>query len=56
MKRIIALVLALLPGSALAQATGSPQSLPLVVDLKKRMEIQKKLQKESFLRNLELTR
>jgi hypothetical protein len=35
MKRIIALVLALLPTSALAQATGSPQSLPLVVDLKK---------------------
>ncbi len=35
MKRLIALVLALLPTSALAQATGSPQSLPLVVDLKK---------------------
>jgi hypothetical protein len=35
MKRILALVLALLPASAFAQATGSPQSLPLVVDLKK---------------------
>jgi hypothetical protein len=35
MKRILALVLALLPTSALAQGTGSPQSLPLVVDLKK---------------------
>jgi hypothetical protein len=35
MKRLIALVLALLPASALAQPTGSPQSLPLVVDLKK---------------------
>lgn len=35
MKRVIALVLALLPGSAFAQQVGSPQSLPLVVDLKK---------------------
>jgi len=35
MKRIIALALILLPATAAAQATGSPQSLPLVVDLKK---------------------
>jgi len=35
MNRSIALILTLLPTSALAQPTGSPQSLPLVVDLKK---------------------
>jgi hypothetical protein len=35
MKRLIALALILLPAAAAAQATGSPQSLPLVVDLKK---------------------
>jgi hypothetical protein len=35
MKRIIALALILLPATAAAQPTGSPQSLPLVVDLKK---------------------
>jgi hypothetical protein len=35
MKRIVALALALLPSSALAQSAGAPQSLPLVVDLKK---------------------
>jgi hypothetical protein len=35
MKRLLVLALALMPTSALAQAVGSPQSLPLVVDLKK---------------------
>jgi hypothetical protein len=35
MKRFIALALVLLPTAAAAQPTGSPQSLPLVVDLKK---------------------
>lgn len=35
MKRIIALALVLLPAVAAAQPTGSPQSLPLVVDLRK---------------------
>ena len=35
MKRIIALALVLLPAAAAAQPTGSPQSLPLVVDLRK---------------------
>jgi hypothetical protein len=35
MKRLLALALALLPMSALAQTVGTPQSLPLVVDLKK---------------------
>ena len=35
MKRIIALVLALLPASAVAQSVGSPQSMPLVVDMRK---------------------
>jgi hypothetical protein len=35
MKRIIALALVLMPGMALAQSAGAPQSLPLVVDLKK---------------------
>jgi hypothetical protein len=35
MKRFIALALALLPAAAAAQPTGSPQSLPLVVDLQK---------------------
>jgi len=35
MKRIIALALVLLPAVAVAQSTGAPQSLPLVVDLKK---------------------
>jgi hypothetical protein len=35
MKRIIAIALVLLPTAAAAQPAGSPQSLPLVVDLKK---------------------
>lgn len=35
MKRIIALALVLVPAAAVAQPAGSPQSLPLVVDLKK---------------------
>lgn len=35
MKRIIALALVLLPAVAVAQSAGAPQSLPLVVDLKK---------------------
>jgi hypothetical protein len=35
MKRITALALVLMPAAALAQSAGSPQSLPLVVDLKK---------------------
>ena len=35
MKRTMALILALLPTPALAQSVGAPQSLPLVVDLKK---------------------
>ncbi len=35
MKRIIVLALALLPTAAFAQQMGSPQSLPLVVDMKK---------------------
>jgi len=35
MKRMMALILALLPMPALAQSVGAPQSLPLVVDLKK---------------------